>query len=57
MASLFGRTIDVLREITMDLPRARTIKEAADVCLREDRKMYVGIALVALAAMAIIVAN
>ena len=51
----FHRTVDAARDITLELPGARTPREAADIVLRDDRKMYVGIILLALAAVTLLV--
>lgn len=51
-AAAFARTVDTVRDITLELPGARTPQEAADVLLRDGRKQYVGILLLALAAVA-----
>lgn len=57
LAEIFSRTIDTFRDITLELPDVRSPRDAADVLLRDDRKMYVGIVLMVLAALALVVAN
>lgn len=53
LAELFHKTIEALRDITLELPGARTPQDAADIVLREDRKLYIGIILVSLAVVAV----
>ncbi len=49
IASFFNSTVDALREITLEIPGARSINEVVDIFLRPSRKLYVGAMLVALA--------
>ena len=53
LAELFHKTIEALRDITLELPDARTPQDAADIVLKEDRKLYIGIILVTLAVVAV----
>lgn len=57
LAEVFNRTIETFKDITLELPNVRSPKEAADIFLKEERKMYVGIVLMVLAALSLIVAN
>lgn len=55
LTQVFHETIEAFRDITLELPSARTPQDAADIVLRDDRKLYVGVALLALAALAVLV--
>lgn len=49
------KTVDVMREITTELPATRSLDQAAGVVLREDRKLYVGLVLLALALFVVLI--
>lgn len=55
LTAVFHQTIETFRDITLELPGARTPQDAADIVLRDDRKLYVGIVLVGLAAMTVLI--
>jgi hypothetical protein len=54
IADMAYRTVSVLKDITLELPKARSPQEVASLLLREDRKMHIGIALVVLAVLVVI---
>lgn len=49
LADAAYKTVSVLKDVSIELQTASTLQEASDVLLRDDRKMYVGIALILLA--------
>lgn len=49
IADFFGACVDTVREITVEIPSARSPEQVADIVLRPERKLYVGAILVALA--------
>ena len=49
LAEAAYKTVSVLKDVSIELQTASTLQEASDVLLRDDRKMYVGIALILLA--------
>lgn len=49
VADFLGGAIDAARDITLEIPGARSFAELTDIFLRPERKMYVGAMLVALA--------
>lgn len=51
LAATLSKTIETLIDITVELPGVSTPREAADVVLRDDRKFYVGLVLLMLAAL------
>lgn len=54
---IFEKTIDTFRDITIEIPGARSLAEAANIVLKKDRKMYVGVILLFMAALAMIAAS
>lgn len=51
---LFEKTIDAIRDITMEMPGARSPLDVSHILLRGERKMYVGVILLVLAALALV---
>lgn len=51
LAIALSRTAAVLKDISIELPAAYSMREASGVVLGKDRKLYVGYALVALAVL------
>jgi hypothetical protein len=51
VAEVAGRTVAALQDIAREVPQARTVREAVDAVMREDRRAYVGIFVIALAVL------
>jgi hypothetical protein len=54
VAEIARRTVDTVRDVLLELPDARTPQAAAEVLLGGERKMYVGVALAALALLLLV---
>ena len=54
VADMAYKTVSVLKDVTLELPKVKSVDDAARVLLREDRKMHVGIALVVLALIVVV---
>lgn len=54
LAALFDNTTRTIRDISLELPGAKSIDQAADILTKDDRKMYVGVLLLLLAALAML---
>nr|WRJ69983.1 hypothetical protein TetV2_00538 [Oceanusvirus sp.] len=53
-ADMAYKTVSVLKEISLELPKIKSLEDASKVLIREDRKMHVGIALVILALVVVV---
>lgn len=57
LADVFHQTIETVRDITLEMPGARSPREAADIALRGDRKLHLGIVLLAMAAITMLIGS
>ena len=54
IADVAGRTVATLQEIAHDVPKAQTLREVVDAVMREDRRAYVGVFVIAIAVLGLL---